>query len=437
VKLPKNGDLWNSETCLKRSIMIEAETNNPDTEWSAKNVEWKREIAGIGTVTSEKRTRPEGSQITFTTIHADDRSPYYYDLLLDNRFVELGIETESNGLLINQNETREKWKSPAGIKPEQWMAQNDSSLTPSIAMLGFPATNAFWQKGEFFIKHGKVLRLPEDETLTRTFEMLTLTDDGWSAQDISLVNGEAQNSTDTINIGMSMPLVVKNASVIPQSQLVAQGRFRALADLRNFVDFSVGAAEDPEFNFRFFDLVRRFQPSTLSGARRIAYEGGIAVVRANVSRVEAEEFKAIIEDKRWGLENFFRVAEIGDKEKPTKVVIQGPFPPNRTPVTIIGHDYEGKLIAGFFNGRQKDSSGVTFDEAATIMKEKGAVNAGIGAAGGDVAVILKTTDDTNPLFVPSNRFEILNSPSNKDHQTRPAPNMLTLKLPDPMAGFLY
>ena len=76
-------------------------------------------------------------------------------------------------------------------------------------------------------------------------------------------------------------------------------------------------------------------------------------------------------------------------------------------------------------------------EAATIMKEKGAVNAGIGAAGGDVAVILKTTDDTNPLFVPSNRFEILNSPSNKDHQTRPAPNMLTLKLPDPMAGFLY
>ena len=413
-----------------------SERQTSTVEWISKDVE-ERDIPGLAVVTFETRSRPDGSQITFTTLKGTDYSNHYCNLSIDERFLINGIETEPNGLLIDQKKTQEEWGSSPGIKPEDWMTKEDDSLTPSLYMLSFPATNTFWQKGEFFIKHGKVLRLPEDETLTRTFEMLTLTDDGWSAQDISLVNGEAQNSTDTINIGMSMPLVVKNASVIPQSQLVAQGRFRALADLRNFVDFSVGAAEDPEFNFRFFDLVRRFQPSTLSGARRIAYEGGIAVVRANVSRVEAEEFKAIIEDKRWGLENFFRVAEIGDKEKPTKVVIQGPFPPNRTPVTIIGHDYEGKLIAGFFNGRQKDSSGVTFDEAATIMKEKGAVNAGIGAAGGDVAVILKTTDDTNPLFVPSNRFEILNSPSNKDHQTRPAPNMLTLKLPDPMAGFLY
>ena len=402
--------------------------------WVSKTIEWDREIACIGTVTSEKRTRPDGSQITYTLLVAhDDLGPLYYDLLLDERFIKYGIETEPNGLLINQGKTSLRWEAPAGIKPEEWMAQKDDFLTPALTVIGFPATNAFWQKGEFFIRFGKVLHLPNDETLTGTYDVLILTGDGWSAQEISLVNGEAQNPIDTIDIGLSMPLIIKNGLSVPQQEIVANGHKRVLADIRNFVDFSAGAYENPDFNIRFFELVRRFQPSTISAARRITYEGGLAVVRANVTKAEADEFKTIVEDERWGLDRYFRVAEVGDENHPTRVAIQGPFPPNRTPVTLIGHTEDGKLIAGFFNGRQKTSTGVSFDEAASIMKEKGAVNIGIGVAGGDVSAVLKTQG----MLKGTPGFEILNSPSNKNHQTRLAPNILTLKVPDPRAGFLY
>lgn len=254
-------------------------------------------------------------------------------------------------------------------------------------------------------------------------------------QDIELVNAEPHQPLDDVLIGLSMPMILKNGILVPQNEIVARGDYRALADLRNFIDFSNGMSDQSEFNFKFFDLIRKFQPSTLAGARRLTFEGGIAVVRANIPAADAKEFAGIV--KEFGLEKHFNVFEVGDENKPTRVEIRGPFPPNRIPITIIGHDEEDKLVAGFFNGRQEGSTGVTFDEAAHIMREKGAVDAGIGVAGGDVSLILKTLEEAHPFYVSENRFEILNSPSNKGSQTRLAPNMLTIKAPDPSAGHLY
>jgi len=89
-------------------------------------------------------------------------------------------------------------------------------------------------------------------------------------------------------------------------------------------------------------------------------------------------------------------------------------------VVGIGFDKEKKLVVVAVDGRQEGSAGATINELAEVMRFKGAVTAGLGCAGGDVTVVLKTE---------VKKFEILNSPSNlidSKRVTRLEPSQLIL-----------
>lgn len=412
----------------------------PEVSWQLQSSEILKTYSDTK-ITKESRIRPDGSKITYTILTETglESDIWGWNLLIDPRFNDKGIVTGANSLLIDQGETAKVWglegNETPGIKPESWLEEFDNSdgLTPAMEMLAFPATNSLWQKGGIFISSGRIVHLPNDETLKPSLETLVLTQDGWSARNIDLTDKNLDKTLPDIRIGMSMPMVIENGILVPQNKISEGGDPRALADLRNFIDFSDGAYLLKDFDSRFFALMRKFQPSTKLGSIGMINKGHLILVESLVTKQEAMLFKSIVKDPRWNLGIHFDVRNIGDEATPTQVIIEGPFPKNRIPVTLIGHDEKGKLTTGFFDGRQEKSTGVTIDEAAEIMLEKGAVNAGIGVAGGDVAIIQKIQG----VLRDEPTFSILNSPANKNHQTRPTPNMLVLKTPDWREGHIH
>jgi len=370
---------------------------------------WERKI-GQSLVIREKLSRADGSQIHATTIYADKGADY--NLLIDPRFKNLPIELEPGGLLIDQEATREAWGNPAGMTPENFLEISDFPE----GTIAIPPTNAGWQIGSFWVQEGKLVMIPNDkEALSGEFDIIGYTGNGWVTQRVTLkdgsLNGRESSSLSMMSVGLSMPLIVEDGEIVPQFEILQGGDPRALADFRNFIDFS----GDKEIPGKFWALLRKFMPDTGVAARRITNEGQVAVIRVreDVTSEEIEEFRQIIEKSELG-DHWHIVKTEG---RPGRVVICAKLPPNRDlPVVGIGHDMNGKLLVTVVDGRQSESTGATIDELAQIMRDGGAKYAGLGSAGGDAVAVANTEYGT----------EILSSPSNKGRVTRPAPSVLVI-----------
>ena len=88
--------------------------------------------------------------------------------------------------------------------------------------------------------------------------------------------------------------------------------------------------------------------------------------------------------------------------------IVGPLPFQRLPLLGIGVRADGSLIVLVVDGRQQQMPGGTITELARLMQQHGAVTAGLGCAGGDVALVQKQQGEVR----------VLNSPSNRDPSTK-------------------
>lgn len=366
---------------------------------------------GQNKVVRERLVRHDDSPVLITTIFASENSRA--NLLIDSRFIERPIITEPGGLLIDQKATTQSWGSGAGLKPEYLL---DNPAIPDNS-IGICPTNFGWQRGAFMVRDGSPILLPNDkENLTGNFETIGFDGQSWSAYQIAFENGkptsEARKSVGAIHVGFSVPLIIKNAEIVPLT-IWERGDPRALADPRNWVDLACGKKVSSDF----WLLIRKFLPGTPAAARRVTQEGRMAVVRADgINPQDVQKLKQIINES--GLENNWKIFE-ETNERPARAAIYAMLPPNRLPAVGIGFGQDGKLIVTVVDGRQQDSTGATIDELAQIMKGKGAIYAGFGAAGGDVCVLAKTKEGT----------KILNSPSNLaggERVTRLSPSLLVV-----------
>ncbi|OGM28631.1 hypothetical protein A2962_00965 [Candidatus Woesebacteria bacterium RIFCSPLOWO2_01_FULL_39_61] len=393
---------------MGRGTAEQALFDSPETYWQSKEILFEK-LLGSSLVMREKFVRPDHSQVLITSIFASETSTP--NLLIDPRFLEKRIVTEPGGLLIDQAATTKAWGSLAGLRPEKFLV-GESVPESSV---GIPPTNAGWQYGAFWIRDGRIISLPGDDTLTGQYEVITRKNGVWGASSLHLNNGNPTQGLDDLEIGFSMPLVVKSGQIVPQMSIWERGDPRALADPRNWVDLAAGQKTPPDF----WRLVRKFMPINPASARRVTREGRFAVIRVgDIDPQDTEDFKKAVKDA--DLENHWRVVR-DENSGIVRAVVCAILPPNRIPAVGVGHNKDGKLIVTVADGRQKESSGATIDELALIMKEKGTVNAGFGAAGGDAIVVAKHQDD----------IEIVNSPSNIDSYTgkrvtRTVPSLLVI-----------
>jgi hypothetical protein len=371
-------------------------------------LEWRRTI-GSSAITRERLSLKTGSSVMITTLVAAEDSKY--NLLIDPRFSSRSIALEPGGWLIDQDATTRQWDNkPAGMKPESFL---ETSEVPKESV-AIPPTNFGWQRGAFMVKDGNpVLLLNDRQSLSGHFDVIGLIDNKWGSTRVEFKQGMVAKEhglpLGKMQVGFSLPLILEEGKVIPQMNIWQNGDPRAIADPRNFVDLSGGKSVPPEF----WLLARKFMPDRPSAARRVTQEGRAAVIRApDVQKEDAIRFSEII--KSCKLEHIWQIVQ-GQGEG-VRVVIRAILPPNRIPVIGIGFTNDRKLIVTAIDGRQRDSVGSTIEELAQIMKDRGAVYAGLGSAGGDVAVVAKTEKGT----------EILNSPANKESSTRLVPSVLVI-----------
>lgn len=360
---------------------------------------WEREF-GLGLVVREKMFL-DNRQVLLTTVFASAASEQ--SLLVDPFFGKHGIVTEPTGLLIDQAGTKASWGRPAGFTPEEFL------VSVSGESLGICPSNAGWQYGAFWVGQGQIVS--PDRNLTGNFDVIGMDDSSgkWVKVSAKVENGRMVNN---LRLGLSFPLIVNNCEVAPTEDIV--GDPRLVADLRNVVDFAAGKKLPNDF----WLLLRKLLPSNrVSGERLLSGQTVVIKRTGAMTDDELARFQEIVEENALG-----DVLSLDKRRDAPRLAIIGQLPLQKIPVVGVGFNVEGKLIVAAVDGRQPDSAGVTIEQLSQIMKDRGAVCAGLGCAGGDVAVVLKKIDGS---------FEILNSPSNVDSTgkriTRRVPSLLVLR----------
>jgi hypothetical protein len=387
-----------------------------ETQWAGRTNEREFHL-GQNRVVREKLLRQDSSQIMITSVFVDDASDA--TLLIDSRFRHFPITLEPGGLLIDQKATTQAWQgNPAGMQPEK--ALEDSF--PSDNILAVPPTNFGWQKGAFMIEDSLPVTLENDSNeLSGKYEVIGQVGKKWGVLEVDFVEGRLTPASYglllNMRLGFSMPLILKNGRIVSQMSIWERGDPRALADPRNFVDLAAGKKVSDDF----WRLVRKFMPTSEAAVRRITREGRYSVSRLEgVSEDDIEAFDGVL--GQTGLEKSWQIIKGGQK-RPARVIVNGSLPPNRIPLVGIGHDSYGRLIVTVVDGRQKDSTGATIDELAQIMRDRGAVNAGLGAAGGDAFILAKTREGVRLITSPS---IVRKEGEIEKRVTRPVPSLLVL-----------
>lgn len=364
--------------------------------------EWERVVGNC--TAGRERIMLNGAQMRVTTIQASEQTSA--DLVWDPLFHQKGIVTEPGSSLISQKETEKLYGRLPGKRPEEYLAKYEGR-----EVLGVCPSNANWQLGAFLVKDGEVFT--PDKSLAGHFDVVGLTGQEWTTISVEFKDGKAEKPDvlKELTIGLSMPLILKDSQVVSLEEII--GDPRLTADLRNVVDFGAGKKLPPDF----WLLLRRLLPATEVAGRRLA-DGRPVVIRREgaMNDEEIKRFQEIIKNDDLG--GYLRLDVRGSAPR---LAFVGKLPLQRIPVIGVGFDKERKLIVVAVDGRQEGSAGATISELAQIMRFEGAVTAGLGCAGGDVTVVLKTKDE---------KFEILNSPSNTNKEgnrvTRLEPSQLIL-----------
>jgi len=378
-------------------------------------------VTGVS-VSRETLTRPEGEQVLLNTIRVDKESSA--QLIIDPKFLDKPIVFEPGSSLINQKATTAVWGEPAGQKPETFIS---NIPVPKDSIL-LPTTNVGWQQGAFWVKDGQVKSLVDDPALNRPFEVFGKSESGWGVREVNIQNGKVSPNTKYSNdlsgmeLGFSAPQILRNGEIVSADTILARRDPRLTADPRNVYDWTANAnftnLTQKEFLIGF---MRRVDPTPIAVNRLNRGVTSTSVVHISAADEEVDKLNETITDG--GLNWTAQKAHTNPhgKKVSARIAIPGPISPNRLPLIVFGNDGNGNLIALTADGRQPGSTGLTIDEAAEKIRDKGAINAVLGAAGGDIFVGLKK----------GNNFTILNSPSNIDRYsgqrvTRRIPSMLVI-----------
>jgi hypothetical protein len=357
---------------------------------------------GACKIEKEKIFYPDGKTANVVSVSVLENADF--KLGYDRDFVHRGIVLEEGGLLINFAKTQDRWSRPAGQKPEDFL-KNLPEGTVAVC-----PSNWGWQKGAFLIEDGQMVAIKnEAEELSGNFEVIYLGEKGWNSQSLQVEKGKAVESIKNMKIGFSMPLILKDGEV--REILDYIGDQRLLGDLRNVFDFAAGEKLPADF----WVLLRKFLPVTCPAGKRLG-RGDKVVISLEPEAVTEEEikrFQEIVSEHR--LEDILTVSR-NNQGRPRMGIISD-LPMNRIPVVGIGITENGGLVIASIDGRQENSAGATIEELAIFLKEKGAVTAGLGCAGGDVAILNKAIEGS----------QIINSPSNPGNQTRPLPSILLIE----------
>ena len=357
----------------------------------------------MATVVQERLRLSDGAETDIITVTSKPTTQF--DLVWDRQFDLKGIVTEPGSQLISQPLTEELWGKKPGEKPQQYLY----TFEPDQA-LGICPSNANWQLGAFLVKNGGLFS--PDKNLKGKFDIVGYNRrDKWFTKTVNLDGKSAPPEIRDMMIGFSMPLIVKEGNVTPLEETI--GDARLTADLRNVFNFAV----DKKVPGEFWNLFRRLLPSNEVSGKRLLDARPIVV--RNEGALTEEEYaslETILKDT--GLNRYLSL----DKSRGApRLAFCGEFPLQRLPVVGVGINKDNELIVCTADGRQKESAGLTIEELGEAMAKRGAVFAGLGAAGGDVSVVVKN----NP-----SDFKVLNSPSNIDSTgnkvTRLEPSQLIL-----------
>lgn len=337
---------------------------------------------------SQERIRlADGAETSLTTVVSMPSTRF--DLVWDRFFDTKGIITEPGSQLISQSLTEELWSKKPGEKPEQYL-----NTFGSVASLGICPTNANWQLGAFLVKNGGLFS--PDKNIRGKFDVIGFNrHDRWFVKTFNFgENGHVPAEIRDMNLGFSAPLIVKEGSVVPLEDNI--GDPRLTADLRNVFNFAV----DKKVPGEFWGLFRRLLPSNKVSGKRLLDASPIVVRNENaLTDEEYASLETILKDT--GLNQYLNL----DKSRGApRLAFCGEFPLQRLPVIGVGINKDSELIVCAADGRQKESAGLTIEELGQVMAKRGAISAGLGAAGGDVSVVAKNNSD----------FRVLNSPSNID-----------------------
>lgn len=385
-------------------MVIEATTERPSRELEL-GLLWKREI-GLSQI-ERKRVVFAGEEgekipVLYTVVRALPGANF--GVVYDEKLVKEGMVAGPGGLLINQEATASHWGRAAGRFPKEFI----ESLPEGT--VGVCPSNFGWQKGAFLIERGQLILIENDRgEISGKFGVIGCRQNVWETTEVELKDGKVVSPAGLKGItGFSIPLILKDGKVVSLEEIISDPRL--MGDLRNVFDFGPVEGVPGEF----WGLLRDFLPTMAIAGKRLAKGKPAGTAIRGLDEDKVAKFKAIIE----GNENLRKLIEIkSPKSGLTIMVIKDKLPLNRIPVVGVGFGQEGKLIVIAADGRQEGSAGLTIEELAELMRQEGAVTAGLGCAGGDVAVVAKTDKEG---------FEILNSPSSKDHKTRPVPSVLTI-----------
>ena len=346
-------------------------------------------------------------QITEIRVRRDARCA----LEIDERFARRGIVTGPQGRLIDAVETTALWHEAPGRKPEDLLASH-----PAGAIAVCP-TNFGWQRGAFLVRSGRVVALPDDDLLDGPFPLLGLGPAGWAMLTIELRSGRPASAADQerirgLAIGLEMPLLVKQGRVAAIEDLVTTPRL--LADLRNAFDFADGrGTEIPQ---EVWGRLRSVMPASSASARSLARGETCAELHSCADAASlAEQLHADL--ARLGFHHIDPIwtgTTVG-------LAFTGAVPLQRLPLVGIGITADRDLIVIAVDGRRADAPGATIAELGEVLREAGAEYAGLGSAGGDVAVVARTDEGTVLVNCPST-----DDPATREPTTRPVPSLLVM-----------
>lgn len=325
-----------------------------------------------------RRHSPEGVELQWTVVEAS--AELCPRLEVDERFCREGIVLA--GRLLDRSATAELWSDSVGRTPESWLRGQ------AVGSLAFCPTNFGWQEGAYLFARDQMFALPGDSGEAGALWTLAW-NEGWRALEGD--SGSIRRSRSAV--ALEMPRLVHHGARVPLRDFL--GHPRLLADLRNVFDFA--DERGPLLPAEFWLLLRKVLPNRLEEALGLLDGEDVRVSTDALSETETQRLRSLIEDA--GLPRL----RIESGSRPRHLEIRGPLPMARLPVVVLGAKRDGSLVVVAVDGRHDDTPGATLEEAASLLVERGVDVGGLGSAGGDVALVQRTSTGTTLLNRPSTR----------------------------------